>query len=98
MTYVRTCQGFVYLAFILDCFSRMLIGWQLATDLRTEFVLDALEMANGLRQPEQGLIAHTDRGRSTPASPTPTGSTSSVSDPRPERSGMLWTTRWPRPG
>jgi putative transposase len=60
LTYVRTWQGFVYLAFILDCFSRMIVGWQLATHMRTELVMDALEMANGLRQPEAGLIAHTD--------------------------------------
>jgi putative transposase len=62
ITYVRTWQGFVYLAFILDCYSRMIVGWQLATHLRTDLVLDALEMANGLRQPDAGLIAHSDRG------------------------------------
>jgi putative transposase len=62
ITYVRTWNGFVYLAFILDCYSRMIVGWQLATHLRTELVMDALEMANGLRQPAGGLIAHTDRG------------------------------------
>jgi putative transposase len=62
LTYVRTWNGFVYLAFILDCYSRMIVGWQLATHMRTELVLDALEMANGLRRPVAGLIAHTDRG------------------------------------
>ena len=62
VTYVRTWQGFCYLAFILDCFSRAIVGWQLQTHLRTELVLDALEMANGLRRPGDGLIAHTDRG------------------------------------
>jgi len=62
ITYLRTWNGFVYLAFILDCYSRMIVGWQLATHLRTELVMDALEMATGLRQPEGGLIAHTDRG------------------------------------
>jgi putative transposase len=62
ITYVRTWNGFVYLAFILDCYSRMIVGWQLATHLRTELVLDALEMANGLRQPGAGLVAHSDRG------------------------------------
>jgi transposase InsO family protein len=49
-------------AFILDCFSRMIVGWQLQTHLRAELVLDALEMANRLRQPAGGLIAHSDRG------------------------------------
>jgi len=62
LTYVRTWNGFVYLAFILDCYSRMIVGWQLARHMRTDLVLDALEMANGLRQPEHGLIAHSDRG------------------------------------
>jgi putative transposase len=62
VTYLRTWNGFVYLAFILDCFSRMIVGWQIATHMRTELVLDALEMANGLRQPERGLIAHADHG------------------------------------
>jgi len=62
ITYLRTWNGFVYLAFILDCYSRLIVGWQLATHLRTDLVLDALEMANGLRQPGAGLIAHTDRG------------------------------------
>jgi putative transposase len=62
ITYIRTWNGFVYLAFILDCYSRMIVGWQLATHLRTDLVLDALEMASGLRRPAPGLIAHTDRG------------------------------------
>jgi len=62
ITYLRTWQGFVYLAFILDCHSRKIVGWQLATNLRAELVVDALEMANGLRQPGPGLIAHSDRG------------------------------------
>jgi putative transposase len=62
LTYLTTWHGFLYLAFILDCYSRLLVGWQLQTHMRTELVLDALEMANGLRQPEAGLIAHSDRG------------------------------------
>jgi putative transposase len=62
ITYLRTWSGFCYLAFILDCYSRIIVGWQLATHLRSELVLDALEMANGLRRPDPGLIAHSDRG------------------------------------
>jgi transposase InsO family protein len=60
ITYLRTWNGFIYLAFILDCYSRLIVGWQLATHLRTELVLDALEMANGLRRPGGALIAHSD--------------------------------------
>lgn len=62
ITYIRSWNGFVYLAFILDVYARMIVGWQLATHLRAELVLDAFEMANGLRQPTAGLVAHTDRG------------------------------------
>ena len=63
LTYVRTWQGFAYLAFILDVYARMLVGWQLATHMRSDLVVDALEMAVGLRQPRRGgLVAHTDRG------------------------------------
>lgn len=46
----RALQGFCYLAFILDVFSRKIVGWQLQTHMRTELVLDALEMAKGLRR------------------------------------------------
>jgi putative transposase len=63
LTYVRTWQGFSYLAFILDVYSRMIVGWQIATHMRSSLVVDALEMAVGLRQPAAGeLVAHTDRG------------------------------------
>jgi putative transposase len=62
LTYIRTWNGFCYLAFILDCYSRRIVGWQLATHMRAELVLDALEMANGLHRPRRGLIAHSDRG------------------------------------
>lgn len=62
LTYLRTWNGFCYLAFILDCYSRKIVGWQLTTHMRAELVLDALEMANGLRRPSAGLIAHSDRG------------------------------------
>jgi putative transposase len=62
LTYIRAWNGFVYLAFILDCYSRKVVGWQLATHMRAELVLDAFEMANGLRRPDAGLIAHSDKG------------------------------------
>src|SRR2546430_931018 len=61
ITYARSWNGFVYLAFILDCYSRIIVGWQLATHLRRELVMDAREMANGLRQPVGDLVAHSDR-------------------------------------
>ncbi len=62
ITYVRTDEGFLYLAFILDACSRKLVGWSMAPHLRTELVVDALEMAVWRRKPGAGLIHHTDRG------------------------------------
>ena len=62
ITYVSTLEGFLYLAFILDCYSRKVVGWSMANHLRTELVVDALEMALWRRRPESGLIHHTDRG------------------------------------
>jgi putative transposase len=63
LTYVRTRSGFVYVAFVIDAYSRMIVGWQLATHLRAELALDALEMAMWLRQQRlDGLVHHSDRG------------------------------------
>jgi putative transposase len=62
ITYLRTFAGFCYLAFILDVFSRRVVGWQLATHMRTALVMDALEMAVALRDLDGRLIAHSDRG------------------------------------
>ena len=64
MTYVRTWAGWVYVAFVLDVYSRMIVGWQLAGHLRTDLPLDALEMALWQRKVRHGdgLIHHSDRG------------------------------------
>jgi putative transposase len=64
LTYLKTREGFVYLAFVKDVFSRMIVGWQTSTNLRTDLVLDALEMAAANRKPDPntGLIHHSDRG------------------------------------
>lgn len=61
ITYVPTWVGFLYLAVVLDVFSRRIIGWAMAAHLRTELVLDALNMALGQRQPES-VIHHSDHG------------------------------------
>jgi putative transposase len=64
LTYLRCWEGLVYFAFILDVFSRMIVGWQLAANMRTDLVLDALRMALGLRAPgaDFELVAHSDAG------------------------------------
>jgi putative transposase len=62
ITYLPTWQGFVYLAVIIDAWSRRVVGWSMATHLRTELVLDALEMALWNRRPGAGLVHHADHG------------------------------------
>lgn len=62
ITYVRCREGFVYLAFILDVCTRRVVGWSMATHLRTEIVVDALQMAIARRKPAPGLVHHSDRG------------------------------------
>ena len=63
LTYVATWSGFVYVAFVIDAFSRFLVGWQAARSLRTDLALDALEMAIWHRQAQlDGLVHHSDRG------------------------------------
>jgi putative transposase len=61
-TYVATWAGFVYVAFIIDVFSRRIIGWRVARSMRTELVLDALEQALWARSGAEGVIHHSDRG------------------------------------
>ena len=61
-TYVATWAGFVYVAFVIDVFSRYLVGWRVARSMRTELVLDALEQALYARRETEGLIHHSDHG------------------------------------
>jgi putative transposase len=62
ITYVDTEEGFLYLAFVLDAYSRRLVGWAMESHLRTELVVDALQMAVWRRKPAPGLIHHSDQG------------------------------------
>jgi transposase InsO family protein len=62
ITYVRTWAGWLYLAVIIDLFSRRVVGWAIADHMRTELVLSALSMAFLARRPGPGLIFHSDRG------------------------------------
>ncbi|MGH2882435.1 MAG: IS3 family transposase, partial [Solirubrobacteraceae bacterium] len=63
-TYLRCWEGLLFFAFILDVYSRMIVGWQLASHMRTDLVLDALRMALGTREhgADFALVAHTDAG------------------------------------
>ncbi len=66
LTYVRTSVGWVYAAFVLDVYSRMIVGWQVATSLYTDLALDALKMVIWRRENQGadlgGLVHHSDRG------------------------------------
>ncbi len=62
ITFVATWSGFVYVAFVVDVFSRHIVGWRVSRSLKTELVLDALEQAIWARQDTSKLIHHSDRG------------------------------------
>jgi putative transposase len=63
LTYVPTWSGVVYVCFIIDAFSRMIVGWRATTNMRTAMVLDALEMARWSRGTTlEGLVCHSDAG------------------------------------
>ena len=61
ITYIPTWSGFLYLAVVLDAFSRRVVGWAMENHLRTDLVLQALEMAYGQRRPS-GVVHHSDQG------------------------------------
>lgn len=62
ITYLKSWQGWVYLAAVQDLYSRRIVGWSMADHMRAELVTDALEMAIKRRRPEPGLIHHSDQG------------------------------------
>jgi putative transposase len=66
LTYIRTYSGWVYAAFVLDVYSRRIVGWQVSTSLHTDLALDALEMGLWARRraghDTTGLVHHSDRG------------------------------------
>jgi putative transposase len=62
VTYLRTWEGWVYLAAVQDAYSRRIVGWSMADHMRSELVVDALEMALHRRRPAPGLVHHSDQG------------------------------------
>jgi putative transposase len=62
VTYLRTWEGWLYLAAVQDAYSRAIVGWSMADHMRSELVVDALEMAVQRRRPAPGLIHHSDQG------------------------------------
>jgi transposase InsO family protein len=62
ITYIRTSAGWLYVAGIMDLFSRRIVGWSMADHMETQLVSDALQMAFSRRRPAAGLVHHSDRG------------------------------------
>ena len=62
ITYLRTWEGWLYLAAVQDAYSRRIVGWSMADHMRAELVVDALQMAVARRRPKPGLVFHSDQG------------------------------------
>jgi len=62
ITYIETWEGFLFLAAVMDVFTKRIVGWSMRDDLKAEIVVDALGMAATLRRPGPGLVHHSDRG------------------------------------
>ena len=99
LTYVRTWSGFVYAAFVIDAYSRLILGWQTSTSLRTDLALDALEMALWRREHDglEGLIHHSDRGvQYLSIRYTDSASLKQAPSPLSGPAGMRTIMPWPR--
>jgi putative transposase len=99
LTYVATWAGFAYVAFVIDAFSRLIVGWRVSTSLRADLALDALEMAIWARRREglDGLVHHSDRGCSTCRSATPSAWPPKAPWPRSAPVGTPMTTPLRKP-
>jgi transposase InsO family protein len=98
ITYLPIADGRnLYLATVIDCFSRRLAGWAVAEHMRTDLIVDALSAARDARGSLAGAIFHSDHGGSTRRRPSPRCATSWGSRSRWARSGPAPTTPWPSP-
>ena len=91
ITYIPTWAGFLYLAVVLDAFSRRVVGWSMANHLRTQLVLDALDMALWQRRPD-GVIHHSDQGSQYTSLAFGKRCRDAGVRPPPDRSGIATTT------
>ena len=95
ITYISTWAGFLYLAVVVDAWSRRVVGWAMATHLRAELVLEALNMALWQRQPE-AVIHHSDQGCQYTSMPSVYGAARPVSGPLWAPPVTATTTRYAR--
>jgi transposase InsO family protein len=94
-TYVATWAGVVFVAFVIDVFARRIVGWRVASSMRTDLVLDALEQALWSRTGTEGLVHHSDQG-STCRSATPSVLPRPALNHQSEVAATRTTTPWPR--
>ena len=97
MSYVATWSGFVYVAFVIDVFSRKIVGWRVTNSLRTDIALDALEQALWSRSDTDGQVHHSDRGSQYPSFVIRNDSPKPGSSRLLEAGEILMTTRWRNP-
>ncbi len=97
LTYVASWSGFVYVAFVIDAFSRMIVGWRASGTPHSDLALDALEQALYARPESDRLVHHSDRGVQYVSSATPSVWPRLVSSRLSAASVTRMTTRWPRP-
>ncbi len=95
LSYLRCWEGLVFFAFVLDAYSRKVVGWQLAAHMRTTLVLDALRMALWQRGPgaDVALVHHSDRGSQYTSIDSPRPWPITVCSPPSGRSATPTTTR-----
>lgn len=94
-TYVATWRGMLYVAFVIDVFSRLIVGWRVSSTMRTDLVLDALEQAIHERETAGRLVHPATAGRSISPSATPSGSPRRASRRRWEARATRTTTLSP---
>jgi len=99
LTYLRCWEGVVFFSFVIDAYSRRVVGWQFSTSMRTDLVLDALRMALPRRRAgaDLDLVHHSDAGSRYTSLPSSRNSTTTTSCSRSARSATPTTTRWPSP-
>ena len=90
ITYVPTAQGWLYLAVIIDLFSRAVVGWAADDHMRVDLLLEAFTMAVGVRQPGPGLIVHSDRGSQYTSKPWLDALARHDARPSMGRVGVCW--------
>lgn len=95
ITYIRTLQGWLYLAVVIDLFARNVVGWSMKPTLSRELALDALMMAVWRRKPDSEVIVHSDQGSQYDSDDWQRFCRANNLAPCMSRRGNCWDTRWP---